>query len=274
MFEDLKPHIADLRKRLVISSITLIVAFFACFAVYEPILEWMMLPAKEVLPAGTSMVAIEIQETFFTALKVSFFAGFLVSLPVIFWQLWLFLSPGLYEHEKKLALPFVFFATVMFLGGASFSYYVVVPYGFDFLIAFGNTVVTVLPSIGKYVSFFTKLLFGFGVAFELPVITFFLAKIGLVDDRSMKSFFKYAVVLIFIFSALLTPPDVLTQFLMAGPLIFLYGVSIYIAKIFNPYIDPDAEDENDEEDEDEDEDENDEEDEEDEDDEKTEANAK
>jgi len=251
MFEDLKPHIADLRKRLVISAITLIVAFFACFTVYEPILEWMMFPAKEVLPEGTTMVAIEIQETFFTALKVSFFSAFLVSLPVIFWQLWLFLSPGLYDHEKKLALPFVFFATLMFLGGASFSYYVVVPYGFDFLIAFGNTVVTVLPSIGKYVSFFTKLLFGFGVAFELPVITFFLAKIGLVDDRSMKSFFKYAIVLIFVFSALLTPPDVLTQFLMAGPLIILYGVSIYIAKVFNPYVDPFEDDEDDEEDEDE-----------------------
>ncbi len=249
MFEDIKPHIADLRKRLVISGVTLIVTFFACFAVYEPILEWMMAPAKAVLPDGTSMVAIEIQETFFTALKVSFFSAFLVSLPVIFWQLWLFIAPGLYDHEKKLALPFVFFATLMFLVGASFSYYVVVPYGFEFLIAFGNSVVTVLPSIGKYVGFFTKLLFGFGVAFELPVITFFLAKIGLVDDKSLKDFFKYAIVLIFVFSALLTPPDVLTQFLMAGPLIFLYGVSIYVAKVFNPYIAPEDAEEIDEEDE-------------------------
>jgi len=250
MFEDIKPHIADLRKRLVISGITLVIAFFACFAVYEPILEWMMAPAKAVLPVGSSMVAIEIQETFFTALKVSFFSAFLVSLPVIFWQLWLFLSPGLYEHEKKLALPFVFFATLMFLIGSSFAYYVVVPYGFDFLIAFGNTVVSVLPSIGKYVNFFTKLLFGFGVAFELPVITFFLAKIGLVDDKSLKDFFKYAIVLIFVFSALLTPPDIITQFLMAGPLIFLYGVSIYVAKVFNPYVAPeDEDDEEDEEDE-------------------------
>ena len=255
MFEDIKPHIADLRKRLVISGITLIVTFFACFAVYEPILEWMMAPAKAVLPEGTSMVAIEIQETFFTALKVSFFSAFLVSLPVIFWQLWLFIAPGLYDHEKKLALPFVFFATLMFLVGASFSYYVVVPYGFEFLIAFGNSVVTVLPSIGKYVGFFTKLLFGFGVAFELPVITFFLAKIGLVDDKSLKDFFKYAIVLIFVFSALLTPPDVLTQFLMAGPLIFLYGVSIYVAKVFNPYIAPEDAEETDEEDDSDDEDE-------------------
>ncbi|MEA3352610.1 MAG: twin-arginine translocase subunit TatC [Campylobacterota bacterium] len=234
MLEDLKPHIADLRKRLMISSAALLVAFFACFAVYEPILNWMMVPVEAVLGENSQMVAIEVQETFFTALKVAFFSGFLVSLPIILWQLWLFLAPGLYENEKKLVIPFVLGATTMFLVGASFAYYVVVPFGFDFLVNFGNSVVTVMPSIGKYVSFFTKLLFGFGLAFELPVFTFFLAIIGLVNDQNLKDFFKYAIVLIFVLSALLTPPDVITQFLMAGPLILLYGVSIYIAKVFNP----------------------------------------
>ena len=234
MFDDLKPHIADLRKRLTISTITVVVMFFACFSFYEPILEWMMAPVKHALPVGTSMIAVEIQETFFTAMKVAFFAGFIISLPVIFWQLWLFLAPGLYDHEKKLVVPFVFFATLMFLLGASFAYYIVVPVGFDFLIAFGNSVVSVLPSIGKYVGFFTKLLIGFGIAFELPVITFFLAKIGLVNDQMLKDFFRYAVVLIFIVAAVLTPPDVISQVLMAAPLLILYGVSIYIAKVFNP----------------------------------------
>ncbi len=244
MFEDLKPHIADLRKRLVISSLSIFVTFFACFAFYEPILGWMMVPVEAVLPPNSQMVAVEVQETFFTALKVSFFSAFLISLPIIFWQLWLFLAPGLYEHEKKLVLPFVFSATFMFLLGASFAYWVVVPFGFEFLVNFGSAVVTVLPSIGKYVTFFTKLLFGFGVAFELPVLTFFLASIGLVDDRTLKDFFKYAIVIIFLLSALLTPPDVITQFLMAGPLIILYGVSIYIAKVVNPaakQIDDDVE---------------------------------
>ena len=234
MFDDLKPHIADLRKRLVISSITVVIMFFACFSFYEPILEWMIAPVKHARPAGTSMIAVEIQETFFTALKVAFFAGFVASLPVIFWQFWLFVAPGLYDHEKRLVIPFVFFATLMFLIGASFAYYIVVPIGFDFLIAFGNSVVSVLPSIGKYVGFFTKLLIGFGIAFELPVITFFLAKIGLVNDQMLKDFFRYAVVLIFIVAAVLTPPDVISQVLMAAPLLILYGVSIYIAKVFNP----------------------------------------
>jgi sec-independent protein translocase protein TatC len=234
MFEDLKPHIADLRKRLVVSSLTVIAMFFVCFSFYEPILSWMMVPVEAVLPKNSQMVAVEIQETFFTALKVAFFAGFIVSLPVIFWQLWLFLAPGLYDHEKKLVIPFVFFATLMFLIGASFAYYIVVPVGFEFLINFGSAVVTILPSIGKYVGFFTKLLIGFGIAFELPVITFFLAKIGLVDDRMLKDFFRYAIIFIFIISALLTPPDVISQLLMAAPLTILYGVSIYIAKVFNP----------------------------------------
>ena len=234
MFEDLKPHIADLRKRLVVSSLTVVAMFFVCFAFYEPLLTWMMVPVEQVLPKNSHMVAVEIQETFFTALKVAFFGGFVISLPVIFWQLWLFLAPGLYDHEKKLVIPFVFFATLMFLVGASFAYYIVVPVGFEFLVNFGSAVVTVLPSIGKYVGFFTKLLIGFGISFELPVITFFLAKIGLVNDQMLKDFFRYAIVLIFVISALLTPPDVISQLLMAAPLLLLYGISIYIAKVFNP----------------------------------------
>jgi len=211
MFDDLKPHIADLRKRLVFSSICVITMFFVCFSFYEPILDWMTLPVKQALPNNTSMIAISIEETFFTAMKVAFFSGFIASLPVIFWQMWLFLAPGLYEHEKKLVVPFVFFATLMFVCGAAFAYYVVVPLGFKFLIAFGSTVVTVMPSIGT-----------------------FLAKIGIVDDEMLKNFFRYAIVLIFIVAAILTPPDVISQLLMAAPLILLYGVSIYIAKVFNP----------------------------------------
>jgi sec-independent protein translocase protein TatC len=234
MWSEIKPHLTDLRKRLFIILVSIIVAFFVCFAVYEPILNWMMLPVENVLPEGSQMVAIEVQETFFTALKVSIFAGFILALPITFWQLWLFLAPALYEHEKRMVAPFVLSATFMFAVGSMFAYYVVVPYGFEFLVNFGSTVVTVLPSIGKYVTFFTKLLIGFGIAFELPVVTFFFAKIGLWSDESLKGFFKYAIVLIFITSAILTPPDVVTQFLMAIPLILLYGVSILIAKAVNP----------------------------------------
>ena len=234
MFEELKPHLAELRKRLAISMGTIFILFFVMFAFWEPILDWMIMPLKEVLPEGSNVIFTKVQEPFFTALKVAFFTGFIASLPIIFWQLWLFVAPGLYENEKKMVVPFVAGATVMFLIGSSFCYYVVIPFGFDFLINFGAQLFTALPSIGEYVSFFTKLLLGFGLAFELPVITFFLAAMGLVTDQTLIGFFRYALVLIFLLSALLTPPDLLTQFLMAGPMILLYGVSILIAKKINP----------------------------------------
>ncbi|MFZ9659676.1 MAG: twin-arginine translocase subunit TatC [Arcobacteraceae bacterium] len=234
MFQDLKPHLADLQKRLIIIALTLLVMFFVCFSFYEPILNWILAPVEAALPTGSHMIAVELGETFFTALMVSFFAAFFASLPVIFWQLWLFLAPGLYSNEKRILVPFVVGASVMFSAGALFSYYIVVPLGFAFLIDFGSTVVSVTPSIGAYVSFFIKIVFGFGIAFELPVITFFFAVVGLVNDQMMKDFFRYAVVLIFIIAALLTPPDVVSQMLMAMPLLVLYVISIYIAKIFNP----------------------------------------
>ena len=194
----------------------------------------MTAPLTQVLPKGSTVVFTKLQEPFFTALKVAFFTGFIASLPVVFWQIWLFVAPGLYENEKKMILPFVFGATTMFLLGGAFAYYIVIPFGFTFLVNFGSQLFTALPSIGEYVGFFTKLMIGFGIAFELPVITFFLASIGLVTDKTLKEFFRYALVIIFLLSAILTPPDVLTQFLMAGPMILLYALSIYIAKVVNP----------------------------------------
>lgn len=231
MFEELRPHLVELRKRLGISVAAVFIAFVACFSFWNPILDFMTAPLKAVLPAGSNIIFTEVQEPFFTAMKVAFFAGLLVALPIIFWQFWLFVAPGLYENEKKYVIPFVISASIMFACGAAFCYYIVTPLGFNFLINFGGELFTALPKIGEYVGFFTKLVIAFGLAFELPVITFFLAKLGLVDDNSLKKFFKYAVVIIFIFSAIMTPPDVLSQFLMAFPLIGLYGLSIIIAKM-------------------------------------------
>jgi len=183
---------------------------------------------------------------FFVALKVSFFAGILMAMPVILWQLWLFIAPGLYEHEKKMVLPFVVGGSLMFLVGVLFAYYVVTPFGFQFLITFGSFLYTPLINIEDYVGFFTKIMLGFGIAFELPVIAYFLALLGLITDKTLKDYFKYAVVIIFFLAAILTPPDVLTQLLMAGPLILLYGLSILIVAKVNPYKEEDDEEEEDE----------------------------
>lgn len=243
MFDDLKPHIADLRKALSISVASIFVMFFICFAFSTTILNFIIQPLVGALPEGSTVIFTKVQEPFFTAIKVSFFSGFLLSLPIIFWQIWVFIAPALYANEKKFVLPFVAFATLMFLMGASFSYYIVVPIGLQFLINFGSELFNALPSIGDYVGFFTKLVFGFGIAFELPVITLFLAKVGLINGQILREFFKFAVVIIFVLSAILTPPDMVTQFLMAVPMVILYGFSILIADYFgdNPSQDEDIE---------------------------------
>jgi len=131
-------------------------------------------------------------------------------------------------------IPFIFGGTGMFIIGVLFAYYIVTPFGFDFLITFGSFKFTPLINIEDYVGFFTKIMFGFGLAFELPIFAYFLALLGMINDRQMIDFFKYAIVIIFIVAAFLTPPDVLTQLLMAGPLIILYGLSILIVKMVNP----------------------------------------
>lgn len=256
MFDDLKPHLFELRKRLAISAISIVIAFFVMFYFHEILLEWMIQPlndaltevGKKSLHAAEGMVTTnQVGGAFFVALKVAFFSGILASLPVILSQIWLFVAPGLYANEKKMLLPFIFGGTIMFAVGVAFAYYVVTPFGFDFLITFGSFKFTPLINIEDYVGFFTKIMFGFGIAFELPVFAYFLGLLGLVDDRQMIGFFKYAVIIIFIVAALLTPPDVLTQLLMAIPLILLYGVSILLVKMVNP-AEPEEEDEESDED--------------------------
>jgi len=183
---------------------------------------------------------------FFVALKVSIFAGIIIALPIILWQIWLFVAPALYDDEKKkimpLLIPFIFGGSIMFILGVLFAYYVVTPFGFQFLITFGSFLYTPLINIEDYVGFFTKILLGFGISFELPVFSYFLAKMGLITDRTLKDYFRYAIVIIFIIAAILTPPDVLTQLLMAFPLIALYGVSIIIVSYVNPEKDDDLDD--------------------------------
>jgi len=242
MFDELRPHLVELRKRLGISVGSLIVMFFVMFFFHEPILNWIVEPLNTALievgkisvhAADGMITTSQVGGAFFVALKVSFFAAIVGALPIILAQIWLFVAPGLYANEKKMIIPFIFGGTTMFLVGVLFAYYIVTPFGFDFLITFGSFKFTPLINIEDYVGFFTKIMFGFGLAFELPIFAYFLALLGLVDDRQMRDFFKYAVVLIFIVAALLTPPDVLTQLLMAGPLVILYGFSILIVKVVN-----------------------------------------
>ncbi|MBN2767654.1 MAG: twin-arginine translocase subunit TatC [Campylobacterales bacterium] len=320
MFEDLKPHLVELRKRLGLSVASVLVLFIVAFSFNQSILAWITKPLNDALDQvgiiitdkdkkiwetnhetnatlieSTKIIAtIKLQKnlekasvqvapldsnlsnylkeaslaakklesifkeeeskpkadassgflgritthqvagTLFVAIKVAFFAALLGALPFILYQIWLFVAPGLYDNEKKMIIPFVLGGSIMFFSGVLFAYYVVTPFGFQFLITFGAFLYTPLINIEDYVGFFTKILMGFGIAFELPVFAYFLALLGLITDRTLIDFFKYAVVIIFVVAALLTPPDVITQLLMALPLIFLYGISILIVKMVNP----------------------------------------
>lgn len=242
MFEELKPHLRELRIRLFKSVLCVFVFFLISFSFWKIILQFMILPLQKVLPKGSNIIFTQIQEPLFTALKVSFFTGLLISMPVIFYQFWRFIAPGLYDNEKRYVVPFVLSATLMFILGAGFCYFLVIPMAFKFLVDFGGELFKALPSIGTYVGFFTKVIIGFGLSFELPNITFFLAKLGLIDDAFLKRHFKIAIVIIFTFSAIMTPPDVISQFMMAGPLLVLYLISILIAKRTNPAKKKDEED--------------------------------
>lgn len=231
MFEDLKPHIAELRTRLARSVAAVIAFAFIAFGFHAIIIEFAKAPLVGVVNADPFIGGIGV---FFTALKISIFTGFLFALPVVFWQLWLFIAPGLYDNEKKYVIPFVLVSTFMFMLGVAFAYLVVIPLGFEFLWMFAGNLVSFLQTLDEYIGIFTKLLFGFGLAFELPVILFFLGLLGLITDKTLKDFFGYAVLIIFVIAALLTPPDVITQLLMAGPLILLYAISIFIVSMVNP----------------------------------------
>ena len=231
MFSNLKPHLIELRKRVAYSTISIVLFAFIAFILNKEIIEIIKYPLVNIVTKDPFIGGIGI---FFTALKISIFTGFLLSLPVVFWQLWLFVAPGLYKNEKKYVIPFVFISTFMFLLGILFAYFIVIPFGFQFLWSFSGNLVQFLQTLDEYVSIFTKILFAFGIAFELPIFLFFLAMIGLITDRNLKDFFGYAVVIIFLISALLTPPDVITQLLMAFPLILLYGISIIVVKLVNP----------------------------------------
>lgn len=244
MFTELRPHLIELRKRLGLSVLSVFIAFMVAFVFHEEILSWITAPLNEALDevaklskkAADGMVTThQVGGAFFVALKVSFFAGLIGALPYILYQFWLFIAPALYSSEKKMVLPFVVGGTTMFLVGVMFAYYVVTPFGFQFLITFGSFLYTPLINIEDYVGFFTKIMMGFGISFELPVFAYFLALLGLVTDKNLKDFFKYAVLIIFVVAALLTPPDVLTQLLMAAPLILLYGLSILIVRLVNPH---------------------------------------
>jgi sec-independent protein translocase protein TatC len=225
-------HLEELRRRLIICFIAVGIGFVLSYGFKEKLFQVLTRPLIGVMQPGDKLIFTGLPEAFFTYLKVSFLAGIILATPVLFFQFWMFVAPGLYEKEKRLLIPIVSLSTVFFVGGAFFGYFIVFPYGFKFFLGFASDIIKPLPSMREYLSFASTLLLAFGLVFELPLIITFLAKLGMVSVPFLKKNRKYAILLFFIAAAILTPPDVVTQILMALPLIVLYEISIIGAKIF------------------------------------------
>ena len=234
-------HLIELRTRLLISVGSLIVAFFVCFAFAEDFYEFLTIPLKNAMDSAkisaNRMIFTGLIEGFFTQVKVAFFAALCITFPIFGTQIWRFIAPGLYKSEKKAFLPFLLISPALFLLGAAMVYYVLMPLAWDFLLGFQTTgqetaLPTVLePKISEYLSLVMKLIFAFGLCFQMPVLLTLMARAGLATSEGMKAKRKYAIVGVFVFAAIITPPDVVSPIALAIPMILLYEISIVCARM-------------------------------------------
>jgi len=226
-------HLDELRKRLILSVIALVVGCIVAFFFINDIFVFVIAPLKAMLPNSGTFIATEGPEVFMLYLKVGVLSGLFVALPFVLWQLWLFIAPGLYSHEKKFAIPFVLFSSIFFFAGAFFSHYVAFPYTWKFFLSFESDFVHFMPKLGPTFSLYVKMLLGFGAIFQMPVLVLALARMGVVTAGFLIRHTKYAVLIIFILGAVLSPGgDIPSQLMMAGPMLVLYAISIGVAWVF------------------------------------------
>ncbi|MGB7061884.1 MAG: twin-arginine translocase subunit TatC [Candidatus Zixiibacteriota bacterium] len=216
-------HLEELRGRIIKSLISIILFSIVAYVFSERLLEFITGPIPEVYFMAPT-------EAFSTRIKISLIAGIIISVPVIFYHVWRFIAPGLFKKEIKMLIPFVLASTVFFLIGAAFCFFMVLPLSMKFLLGFGTEKLKPMIQIKDYISFVSYLILAFGAVFELPVISYFLGKIGIITADTLRKGRRYAVTAILILAAVITPPDVFSQFMLAGPLYFLYEVSILVVK--------------------------------------------
>jgi sec-independent protein translocase protein TatC len=237
-------HLIELRDRLIRAVIAIAVCFGALALYPGPSALYDLLAAPLVanLPQGSTMIATNVISPFLVPLKITMLAGFFVALPVVLYQVWAFVAPGLYSHEKKLVLPLVVSSTLLFFLGVAFCYFFVFGQVFKFIQGFAPKSITAAPDIEAYLSFVMSMFIAFGAAFEVPVVVVVLARMGLVTVEKLRDFRGYFIVLAFIIAAIVTPPDVVSQLALAIPMCLLYELGIWAATIFIRHTKaPDAE---------------------------------
>ncbi|MCV2360278.1 twin-arginine translocase subunit TatC [Paucibacter sp. TC2R-5] len=230
-------HLIELRDRLVRASIAVAIAFgvLAFFPGPSALYDMLAAPLVAQLPAGSTLIATNVISPFLVPLKITLMAAFLIALPIVLYQIWAFVAPGLYSHEKRLVLPLVFSSTVLFFIGVAFCYFFVFGQVFKFIQSFAPKSITAAPDIEAYLSFVMSMFIAFGAAFEVPVVVVLLVRMGLVTVEKLREFRGYFIVLAFVIAAIITPPDVVSQLALAIPMCILYELGVFAAGYFNQY---------------------------------------
>jgi sec-independent protein translocase protein TatC len=223
-------HLVELRDRLLRAIIAVVVFLVVLFPFAKDIYAILAQPLLRVLPQGATMIATDVTGTFLVPLKVTLMAAFLLALPYVLWQMWAFVAPGLYQHEKKLVLPVIVSSFVFFLIGMSFAYFVVFPVAFGFFAGYTPAGVQMMTDIDKYLSFVLTMFIAFGITFETPVIVIVLVRLGIVPLEKLRAARSYVIVGAFVVGAIFTPPDVISQLLLAVPLWLLYEIGLFLAR--------------------------------------------
>jgi sec-independent protein translocase protein TatC len=224
----LMDHLSELRSRLTRCLIMIALGFFACYAVSDILFGELIKPLTASMPQGSKLIFTSLPEAFFVYMKVAFAASVFLTSPYTFYQIWAFVAPGLYEEERRNIIPLAAFSAIFFLSGAAFCYFAVFPIAFDFFMSFATDTILPMPSLDAYLGFALKLLIAFGLIFEMPLFAFFLARIGILTAAPLRRWRKYAILASVIVGALLTPPDVPSQLIMASAILVLYEASIWI----------------------------------------------
>ncbi|MEO5338910.1 MAG: twin-arginine translocase subunit TatC [Magnetococcus sp. MYC-9] len=223
-------HLIELRNRLLIAVLAVLVGFLVCYAFSEPIFLFLVRPLRKILGPDAKMIYTGLHEAFLTYMKVAFFAGLFLAVPVILTQFWRFVAPGLYEDERKAFLPFLLLTPVLFFLGGGLAYEFVFPLAFQFFLGFSTPTIEALPSISSYLSLVITLIFAFGLVAELPVGLLLLIKAGVISTAGLVEKRRYSIVAVFVVAAILTPPDPFSQIFLALPMMAMYEISIILGR--------------------------------------------
>jgi sec-independent protein translocase protein TatC len=235
MIEEKRPfvsHLKELRDRLLVSVLGVAVAFVVTYIFKERIFQFLMRPFIEVMPPQSSFIFTSLTEAFVTYFKIALVAALFLAAPVILYEVWMFISPGLYEKEKKYIFPFIGFGSLFFITGGLFCYFVVMPTIFHFFVSYAGPSVIPMPSLKEYMNLALKMLIIFGFIFQMPLIAYYLAKAGIINYRLLAKRRRYAILAIVVLSAVIAPPEVTSQLFLAVPMYLLFEVSTLIARVF------------------------------------------